>query len=74
MSAGAHEEKYEFSDSLNNKKNEEEHEEYTKDAFASSFQISYSGVPFGTHRQLQLKVNSPKVDQNWPSNLSSSNI
>ena len=37
MSAGAHEEKYELAESLNDNTNEEEHEEYTKHAFASSF-------------------------------------
>ena len=37
MSAVAHENKYELADSLKDSTNEEEHEEYTKYAFASSF-------------------------------------
>ena len=37
MSAGAHEEEYESEDGINDDTNEEEREEYTKDAFASSF-------------------------------------
>ena len=74
MSAGAHEEDYELEDAINDYTNEEERKEYTKDAFAIFKNISYSGVPFGTHRQLQIKVNSPKVAQDWPSNVLSSNI
>ena len=37
MSAGMNGKKYELVDSLNDNTNEEEHEKYTKDAFASSF-------------------------------------
>ena len=37
MSAGAHEEEYELEDAVNDDTNEEEREEYTKDAFVSSF-------------------------------------
>ena len=52
MSDGAHEEDYELEDAINHYTNEEERKEYTKDAFAIFKNISYSGVPFGTHRQL----------------------
>ena len=37
MSVGANEEEYESEDHINDDTNEEESEEYTKDAFASSF-------------------------------------
>ena len=42
ISAGAHEEEYELEDAINNDTNEEEHKEYTKDAFASCEKTKWS--------------------------------